>query len=46
MGLRMSEHQLSLATIWKFQIVPREVPGQKRKGRGGIALEQLWEGEK
>jgi hypothetical protein len=31
----MSEHQLSPATIWIFQIVPREVLEQKLEGCGG-----------
>ena len=34
-GLHMSEHQPSIATIWKPRVVHPEVPGHKRGGSGG-----------
>ena len=40
-GHHMSEHQLSPATIWKFQIVPRKVLEQKLKAAVAIARERL-----
>ncbi len=38
---RMSEHQRSLATIWKFQKVPREVLEQKLKAAVAMARERI-----
>lgn len=39
-GLHMSEHQPSIATIWKPQVVHPEVPGHKRGGSGGDCTER------